>query len=149
MFFHFINCKNFHLNVFWVSSIIQINKLLFLLSLSPLFWLHDQQIYLQKREVFSEDNLRIIFTFYRKITHLLHFLPIFTHLTSYILHMLLKITSYLLPIWSTFIWLGIKRDIFEFFGGKKSPGRPLGGFRHFQGIMFSGKFYCEYSLKLR
>ena len=106
MFFHFINCKNFHLNVFWVSSIIQINKLLFLLSLSLLFWLHDQQIYLQKREVFSEDNLRIIFTFYRKITHLLHFLPIFTHLTSYILHISLKITSYLLPIWSTFTYEG-------------------------------------------
>ena len=106
MFFHFINCKIFHLNVFWVSSIIQINKLLFLLSLSPLFWLHDQQIYLQKREVFSEDNLRIIFTFYRKITHLLHFLPIFTHLTSYILHISLKITSYLLPIWSTFTYEG-------------------------------------------
>ena len=56
MFFHFINCKNFHLNVFWVSSIIQINKLLFLLSLSLLFWLHDQQIYLQKTEAFSEDD---------------------------------------------------------------------------------------------
>ena len=80
MFFHFINGKIFHLNVFWVSSIIQINKLLFLLSLSLLFWLHDQQIYLQKREVFSEDNLIIIFTFYRKNNASTSF---FTHFYSF------------------------------------------------------------------
>ena len=33
--------------------------------------------------------------------HILHFLPFFTQLNSYLPHILLKITSFLLPIWST------------------------------------------------
>ena len=33
--------------------------------------------------------------------HLLHFLPLFTQFNSYLPHILLKITSFLLHIWST------------------------------------------------
>ena len=40
----------------------------------------------------------------RVSTHLLHFLPYFTQLNSYLPHILLKITSFLLPIWSTFVY---------------------------------------------
>ena len=34
------------------------------------------------------------------------------------------------------------------FWKKNSPGGPLGAYKHFKGNSFSGKFYCENSVKL-
>ena len=46
------------------------------------------------------DNVYIL----RVNNAILHFLPFFTQLNSYLPHILLKITSFLLPIWSTFVY---------------------------------------------
>ena len=48
---------------------------------------------------------------------------------------------------NSFCCLEIETEFFENLGENNSSGGPLGGNRHFQGNLFSGKFYCEYSLK--
>ena len=55
---------------------------------------------MQNNEYFLGHNL-IMFTFEGETTHLLHFLPLFTQFNSYLPHIFIKITSFLLPIWST------------------------------------------------
>ena len=72
-------------------------------SLSLLCWLQNLQVqWLFPSGGSLQANLKI-FIFHRQITHQLHFFPTFTQLTSYIPHILLEITSFLLPIWSTFV----------------------------------------------
>ena len=73
-------------------------------SLSLLCWLQNLQVeWLFTSGGSLQANLKI-FIFHRQITHQLHFFPTFTQLTSYIPHILLEITSFLLPIWSTFVY---------------------------------------------
>ena len=73
-------------------------------SLSLLCWLQNLQVqWLFPSGGSLQANLKI-FIFHRQITHQLHFFPTFTQLTSYIPHILLEINSFLLPIWSTFVY---------------------------------------------
>ena len=53
--------------------------------------------------------------------HLLHFLPFFTQFYSYIPHILLQITSFLLPIWSFFVYEASVLSL----GKSDQPTRPL------------------------
>jgi len=73
-------------------------------SLSLLCWLQNLQVeWLFTSGGSLQANLKI-FIFHRQITHQLHFFPTFTQLTSYIPHILLEITSFLLHIWSIFVY---------------------------------------------